>query len=323
MALKNTFREVAIKVAPKQPEMIDYLLEEAPIMELMPFAPTTNGINHVYEQLIDVTGNGIVDLDGELPNVDSATKLEQQNLSVFGGLIEAGEDKIKMFGGAGTYFASKMPQILKKTGADTERSVLYNNLRALAVQAKATEGLPDAADHLLSAGGDQNKNYSLLVVKWEPGNLSGLYDPNGFGRGMLFDMEAVNGGSLYFTKNSTQKTLGYGMRLKSYFGVLTANPRNVSAIVNIDISNSDPDEWDLPTANQIDDAIAAVRGTTGGNTMILVHPKLKSAMNIYKTSLMETTVDVMNLERRFMAWNGVPIVESYNFLRGNEPNVSV
>ena len=140
---------------------------------------------------------------------------------------------------------------------------------------------------------------------------------------MLFDMEPINGGQMYYTKSSEGKTLGYGMRLKSYFGVLTADPRNVASIVNIDISDADPTNWKLPTAMQIDDAIAAVRGATGGNTMILVHPKLKTALNSFKTSIMETTVEVMNLERRFDAWNGIPIVQSYNFLRGTEATVTL
>jgi len=323
MAINNTFREVAIKLAPKQPEMIDYVLEEAPIMELMPFQATTNGINHVYEELLDVEGNGLVDLDGELPNVGANTELKQVNLGILGGTMEVGEDKAKMLGGVGSYFASKLPAVFMKAAGATERSILYNNLRAAAIAARSNTGLVDRLDHAMSAGGSGSTNYSLIVVKWAPGAVQGLYDPNGFGRGMLFDMEPINGGQMYYTKSSEGKTLGYGMRLKSYFGVLTADPRNVASIVNIDISDADPTNWKLPTAMQIDDAIAAVRGATGGNTMILVHPKLKTALNSFKTSIMETTVEVMNLERRFDAWNGIPIVQSYNFLRGTEATVTL
>ena len=323
MALQNTFREVAIGLSPKQPQMVDYLLEDAPIMEMMPFYPTTQGMSHVYEELVDVTGNGLVELDSPLPFVNANTKIAQANLEVIGGLLEVGEDKAKLMGGAGNYFAGKVPKVLKKTGQDSERAVLYNNLRAAAIAAQANPGLVGNEDHLLSAGGNAGTNYSIIAVKWEEGMINGLYNPDGFGRGMLFDLEPVSGGSLYPTLESQSTVLGYGVRLKSYFGVLTANPRNVASIVNIDISDPDPDNWDLPTQNQLDDLISAVRGTQGGSTMLLMHPKVMNALNEYKAARLQTVVETTNFNRTFQAWNGIPMVTSYNFLRGTEANVVV
>jgi len=320
MSIKNTFREVAINLSAKQPELVEFILEEAPILEMMPFYPTSSGINHVYEELNSVSGNGLVDLDAELPSLEYQSELKQTSLSVLGGLIEVGEDKARLWGGPGRYFGQRIPSHLKETGANTEQSILYNNLRASAIAAAANTKLPGAADHKIDAQGAANTNYSIIAVKWEPGMISGLYDPAGFGRGMLFDMEPVSGGNVYLTKESAYKALGYGMRLKSYFGMLTANPRNVASIVNIDISDVDPDNWDLPTANQIDDLIQAVRGTTGGSTMLLMHPKVKTALNTYKAATLQTTVETTNFVRTFDAWNGIPIIQSYNFLQGTEPN---
>jgi len=323
MSIKNTFREVAIGLSSKQPELVDYLLEDAPILDVVPFQPTSSGLNHVYEELLDVTGAGLVDLDGELTNVDSTSELKQTALSILGGTIEVGEDKAKQFGSAGAYFAGKIPAVLRKTGADTETSILYNSLRSAAILARSNTSLTGRLDHAISATGNSNTNYSIICVKWEPGAVTGLYDPNGFGRGLLFDMEAINGGDLYYTKQSAYKTLGYGMRMKSYFSILTANPRNISTIVNIDISDANPANWDLPTSAQIDDIIDAVRGQVGGNTMLLMHPKVKSALGSFKEAKLNTFVQEGEYKRTFDAWNGIPLVTSYNFLNGTETNVTL
>lgn len=323
MALNNTFRELAISLSPKQTQLVDYTLEDSPVLEMIPFLPTSNGLNHVYEELLDVSGNGMVDMDSELPYLDANTELKQTSVSVLGGQMEVGEDKARQFGGPGAYFQSKLPVILKKSGSDTETSILYNSLRAGAIAAAANTKLVGRTDHLISAGGSDNTNYSIIAVRWEPGAVNGLYDPAGFGNGMFYDMEAINGGELYPTMKSAGKVLGYGMRLKQYIGMLVANPRNVASIVNIDISDADPDNWDLPTANQIDDIVAAVRGTTGGSTMLLMHPKVKTALNEFKASRLQTTVETTNFNRTYEAWNGIPMVETYNFKRGDEPNVAV
>lgn len=323
MSINNTFREVAINLSSKQPELVDYLLEDAPILEMIPFQPTSSGLNHVYEELKEVTGAGLTDLDGELTNVDTTTELKQTALSILGGTIEVGEDKAKQFGSAGAYFAGKIPSVLRKTGSDTETSILYNSLRAAAIAARSNTDLTGRLDHAISATGSANTNYSIICVKWEPGAVTGLYDPNGFGRGMLFDMEAINGGDLYYTKQSAYKTLGYGMRMKSYFSLLTANPRNIATIVNIDISDANPTNWKLPTSNQMDDIIDAVRGQTGGSTMLLMHPKVRSALGNFKEAKLSTYTTDGNYSRTFDAWNGIPIIQSYNFLRGSEANVTL
>lgn len=315
--LTNTFRELAIEMSPKQPEMVDQLLEEAPILGMIPLEAASHGLFNVYEELDSVTGNGLVDMDDELPEVSSNTKLKQVDLSIIGGKQYVGEDKAKKFGGAGQYFAKKQPAIMKKTGMDAETSVLYNNLRAFSIENDSTL----SGAHVFDAGGTESTNYSIIAVKWVPGEVTGLFDPDGFGRGLLMDIAPINGGELSnhtITTEAGEKTiLGYGVRYKSYFGMQTANARYVSSIVNIDIANDK-----LPTEKQIDNLITSVRGQMGGMTWLYMHPKVLTALYAYKASSLRTVTVTMDIDRTFEAWNGIPILPSYNFKDGTEARVT-
>lgn len=323
MVAKNAFRELAIQLSNKQPELVDWLLEETPALSLMPFFPTSDGMNHNYEVLEDVTGNGMVDGDSELPSVDARTALESTTLKILGGKMEVGEDKARQMGSAGAVFNSRLPHVLKKTGNSTETSLIYNSFRASAIKTRSDDELKDAAQHAIDAGGSGSTNYSIVIAKFEQGNLSGLYDPNGFGRGMLFDMQAINGGELYYLQDYPG-VLGYGMRLKSYFGVLTANPRNTSTIVNIDLTDDGGEFTAFPTAMQIDDALDAVRAAVGGNTVIYSHPRVISALrNTFKLDRLQLQTEDRNFDTQIDAWNGIPLIGTYNMASGDEPAVTL
>jgi hypothetical protein len=314
MSANNTFREVAIEHSQKQPKMVDQFLEDAPILEMIPFEETSHGLYNVYEELVDVTGAGLVDMDEALPIVDVTTKLDQVSLSVIGGKMFVGEDKARQFGGAGNYFAKKQGSVLRKTGMDLETAMLYNNIRAKAIES--------GGDHLIDAGGTGSTNYSILAVKWVSGETAGLYDPNGFGKGMLMDVKPLNGGNLsdFSTTTTDGRSVtisGYGIRMKSYVGMQLANARYVSSIVNVDLANDK-----LPTEAQIDDLIDSVRGQVGGSTWLYMHPKVYTSLFKYKGDSLEIRVSD-EIVRSFTTWNGIPIVTSYNFKKGTEAKVTV
>ncbi|MCK5603910.1 hypothetical protein KAR91_18630 [Candidatus Pacearchaeota archaeon] len=311
MAINNTFREIAIANSPKQPELVDSLLEESPILGTLPMAPTSNGLQHNYEEVKEVKGAGLLALDEALPTVDATTALEKIDVSVLGGEMEVGQDKARQFGSPGAYFNNKIPMILKKSGMDAETSILYNSIRAYAL----TNDSGLTGKHIINAGGSNNANYTMLAVKWSAGETTGLYDPSGFGRGVLMDQFAINGGNLY--KDSTGR-LVFGMAMKSYIGMQLANQRYVSAIVNIDTKV----EADIPTEAEIDLLIESVRGQQGGNTVLYMHPKVLTALNKYKASSLQTFNESNDVNRLFNYWNGIPIMTSYNFLEGTEPNVT-
>lgn len=306
MAVNKIFRDLAIANAKKQPQMVDALLEEAPIIAGMPMQASSHGFYNLFEEVKNVTGAGLIDVDDELPTVDADGELKQKDLSILGGTIFVGEDKANQFGGASAYFASKEPLIMKKTGEDLERTVVYNNLRAYAIaQGKA-----------VNIGGDQNVNFSVLAVTWTPGEMTGLYDPTGYGDGKMFDVKAVNGGDLFEKTVNGKTILGYGVRYKSTLGVQTANSRYISALVNIDVANDK-----LPTGGQIDRMLIDARQNQ--STVLYMHPIILAYLFEQKASSLQVFNSDNGIDRRIVTWNGTPIVTSYTFLNGTEANVVV
>lgn len=307
MSTKNTFRELAIESAKKQPGMVDAVTEEAPIFAMMPMQAASNGIQNKYEELKDVDGAQVIDLDDAIPAVDANGEIRTEDLNQIAGKMEVGEDKLNVLGTTiGGYFDKKLPSILRVTGANLETSILYNNIRAYA----------KANDKLASAGGSNDgAMFSMLCVKWVPGETTGLFNPKGWGNGKVFDFAQINGGNLYPLMTDSD-VLGYGQRMKLHIGVQLANPRYVSGIANIDLVASDSTDTGyvaLPTEAQIDDMLLEARSNPA-NTFIYMHPKVKNALNVYKGSALQTNVMDTNYNRTFDLWNGHRIVTSYNFL---------
>lgn len=307
MSIYNVFREVAIKNAPKQAVMVDALTEEAPIYAGVPTAASSHDFTNVYEQINAVDGAVVTDVDGALSTVNVASELKQTDLKSIAGVIEVGEDKAAAFGGAPAYFAHKMPAILRRTGANVEYDMIYNILRKAAID----------NGKLISAGGSGSANYTILCVKWTPGEIYGYYSQKMFGDGKVFDMTPLSGGSIY--KDASGRAV-YGMRMKTYFGVQVANPKNISAIVNIDIANATPK---TPSEAQINDLIQEARGNPA-NTMLYMHPKVYShVMKSYKATGVQYTNNDQNIAIGYNAFDGIKIVTSYNFINGTEATVSV
>ncbi|SBW12688.1 conserved hypothetical protein [uncultured Alphaproteobacteria bacterium] len=310
MAL-DTLRTVALDKSKKQPKQIDHLTEEAPILDLTPFVSATHDLWHVAEQLVSADAMSFVSFDQPLPSLSSDTALIKFDLAKMGGMIEVAEDKARQYGGHTKYFADKLAPVLKMTGMNTERVIVYNNLRQYALDqflaGKTTKTV-------YSAGGSANANYSIVAVRFEEGVCSGLYNPKGFGNGVLFDTEPLNGGSLY--KINAQGQTGYGVRLKTDLGFMLTGVRNVGAIVNIDPANNK-----LPTAMQMDDLLADIRATDSGRTMLFMHTRLKGAMcRTFKDDRVQMRPADKAIDRMIESWGGVPIVTSYNMYDGTEAN---
>lgn len=308
-----TLKELSILYAKKQPQQVDNITEDTPILRMLPFDEASHDLWNVYEEVEDVTGPGFVDLDAELSEMSVKSKLQKKDLSIMGGKASCGEDKAQMMGGAPRYFSRQEPVLLSKAGVTTEFAIIYNNIRAFAI----------AGSTKIDAGGSSNKNHCLLAVRFKKGIVGGLYSPKGFKNGAMLDVKAVNGGSLMefeVTRNGSKvKIFGYMVRYKGYFGFQIASSRNVSGIFNIDrVSTTQK----LPTAMQIDDLLANVRADNS-NTYLFCHPKLKPVLKSVKnTAYGITTKNVNDNTGIIERWDDVPIVSSYNFLDGIETNVS-
>jgi len=314
MSIFNFYRELSILTAEKQPGIIDALTEEAPILGMIPMQAASSGFQNVYENLVSVQGAETVDLDDELPEVDLTTELKQQDLGVIGGKMYVGDDKARKFGGASAYFNSKLPSILRETGANTEKSMIYNSIRKFAID----------NGNVTDIGGSSNKNFSAICVKWVPGETIGLFDETGPGNGKAMEVIDIGGKDTTFEKEFTladgtkKSILVKGVAFKTYFGLQLANDRNVSAMVNVDIDSATEK---FPTEAEFSNFILNARANPA-NTYIYMHPRFLNALKRYKSSHMDVlTVSTTDMDFRFNTWDGIPIITSYNFLNGTETNV--
>lgn len=309
-----TLKELAVLYATKQPKQVESITEDSPILNMIPFEEASHDMWNVYEDTLEITGAGFVNLDAELPVVGMKSELKKVDLSIMGGIAQVEEDKAQMFGGAPKYFAKQERAILRKSGQTAEYAILYNMIRAHAI----------ANSNKINAEGSSNKNHSILAVRFSPGECTGLYSPKGFANGAMLNVKALNGGNLMkvsVTRNgSTVEVLGYSVRYKGYFGFQIASKVTVGGIFNVDRVSATKK---LPTATQIDDLLAMVRANNA-STYLLMHPKLLSNLKDIRGNGNRITVMSSNINQPVILdrWDNIPIVTSYNFLDATETNVS-
>lgn len=312
----QTIRELALYYAKKQPKQVDWLTESAPILDSMRFEPSTHGLKHAYEVLDEVTGGSFVNIDSELPSVDATSNLNWQELSIIGGIHRCGEDKAKLLGGFSNYLGRKLPKIISKTGMNAETAIIYNILFDFARKNKK----------LVSATQTQSgeKYLSILAVRWQEGEMAGLYDPNGFGNpnsgvSGLIQVSPIAGGNKYEYTSGGKTKLVYGASLKGYFGTLVVNPNNIAGIVNIDSSAVAPDTLET----QLDEMLSSCRAGDGGTTVIYMHRTTLTKLFKFKSSKLQMGINETDVNRTVASWNGTPIVISYNFKNGIEPAMTL
>lgn len=307
MPVTGVFREVAIATAKKQSQEINALTEESPLYGNMPMMASSHPFTNVYEEINDISGAVVTDVDGALTAMDVKSELKDTNLKVAAGLIEVGEEKARPFGGHQAYFTKKMPGLLARTGNNIEYDLIYNFLRKYAID----------NERVVSAGGSGSANYSMICVKWSEDGVIGLFSPTMFGNGKVFEMTAVCNGAPYL---DSSKRMVYGLSVKTYLGLQMANPKHISGIVNIDLFNATPK---FPSEKQIDDMIIEARGNPS-NTVIYCHPKVYShALKSYKAAQVQVAPAENDPFRGFAKWDGIPIVTSWNFKNGDEGTVSL
>lgn len=303
MSIENgTLRELSQEYAKKQPHQVDSLTEEAPILDGIKFESATHALWNVAEEVTDIRGGGFVDMDAPLDYADVDSRLRKVDLSIMGTKMFCPEDKARAYGGKEKYFAKKTPKVLRKLGVDAEKAIVYRNL------------LPYAVDrgNLIDSGGAGNENCVLLAVRWVPGETCGLFSPTGFGQGTLINVTALSSGSLY---ENDHGILGYGVRMKGYFGMQLLNPKTVAALVNITPQTR-------PTAMQVDDLLDKVRASK--NTVLYCNPKVRTILGeIGKGAFMNMGPGDKAVDRRIAEWNGVPVITSYNFNEYSDAHIAV
>jgi len=300
MSETYNLKEIGLKFAKKQPKMADDLTEKTPILERLRWEAASHGLWNMAEKLTEITGAQFVNADAPLPVVNASTGLVKTDLSVLGGEMEQAQDTIDQFGGPAAYFAAKETMVLKQAGMDTERKLYYDNWMAKAI----------ADGNVMRTAATTGAVYTIMIVRFEEGINMGLFDPSGFKMGALLNRELLYGGSLYHLRSKTN-VLGYGVALKGRFGWQNISNKTVGLIANVQAAK-------LPTATQIDDLIADVRGTPS-DTLIMCHPKCRNmALAPFKQTALQMGVQDTEFNRQIDTWNGIPVVTSYNLLDGSE-----
>ncbi|MCI6539205.1 MAG: hypothetical protein MR460_03615 [Bilophila wadsworthia] len=304
MAVAQTLHEIALDKAKKRPELVDFLTEEAPILKMLKWIPATHGLWNVEEVLDSIQGASFTDLGAPLPSMKAETQLRQTYVNLLGGEVEVSKDKADQFGGAAKYFVRRENAFYKQAGMDTELAIWRDYWRKAALKHK-----------LVTKCGATANAYTILIVRFDQENNIGIYDPTQFNQGRLLDPEPLNGGSLYHLR-SQPGVAGYGVEYRGRFGWQLLNAeRAVFGLVNVDAEH-------LPTLTQIEDAIAAVRGTAT-NTYIFGHHKIvqKTFSAIKQADIMYVNGD-KDLQTIIGAINGIKIIGSYNLPDGTETAVA-
>lgn len=301
----STLHEICVKWARKQPGMADSLTEDAPILRVVKWKPSTHGLWNVAEKLEEVTGPSFVEPDAPLPTLRTNSSLVHTDLHVMGGTMEVPTQRALKFGGPAKYFADKQPIILRQAGMDTERQLMEKNwLKG----ARAVKNIKDA--------GGNSDGWYLLAVRFDDLNNVGLYDPDQFDQGRLFHIETPYNGAEHLLHGEYEGVYGFSVIYRANFGwqILDAK-RTCAAIVNIDEENK-------PTPAMIDDMLADVRAQPG-STYIFCGPKARIyGINPYKTDNVQLANNDRDASTRVETWNGVSIVVSHNFAK-KIPHINV
>lgn len=303
-----TLQELSVEYAKKQPHQVEYLTEESPILARIKWEASSHPLWNVVEKVDNIEGADFVEMNAPLPEMNVDSKLEKVELGIMGGRLFVPEDKAEMVGSKEKYFARKLPLILKEAGSKTEKRIIYENYRQYAID----NGKAVSAGGTAASSGASGL-YSMVIVRAVPGENGGLYSPNGFKNGAMLDVEPINGGNLYADDRGV---LGYGARVKGYFGMQLMNPKTVSAIVNISSSK-------LPSIKQINEQLVSAQANPG-NTAIYLHPMLKTWLESeYKKEVLRVDNTANGLNFRLSFWNEIPMISSYNFLFGTETAVTL
>ena len=291
----QTLREISTEFAQKQPHQVEYLLSGTPLLDKMPFVPSTHGLQHVFERISEIGEGAFVKVDQALPEADVSAELDRINLGVFGFRIEAGLDKVTLISGKDNfagYLARKAPKIMTKSG-----------MRFEADYAKLLKKYAIENGNVINAGGTGSDCHTIFVVRFIEDEVCGLYDENGFGSGALFDTIPLSGGNPYTDKNGVTV---YGADFKTYCGFMIENPHAVAIVTNI--------TKDKPLTQAMLDEACLMADVDGlGTAYIVGSGKSNQFINALKDP---HYTQGESYSTRIKDWNGTEIINDSNFPKG-------
>lgn len=319
MSMRDMFVEKAI-LSGADKAVVDSILRKAPFVGVMPTMAANKGRANVYEETVDIDALPQTELDAPLVSINATSKLGQANLFHLSAKQDIGVGKLNELGiSAPEYFASKAAKVFGRTAQGLERTFI-NQIRDTAVAVAKKTGTEFTGKQAKSlAGSTSNSQFSISIVTFAEGEVTGLYNPTGFGDMGMFDVSQVGGGTRLDANNVEQYTYAYRMDA----GFQIANPKYATTIVNIEnaadlvgsITTAKLDYW---LSVMLERAFPEE-----GNTLIVMSPALLTAINhAFKVNDIRFASEIANYETRLSAWDGIPILTSRNILSGTEAVIS-
>jgi hypothetical protein len=305
--MATTITDVARELSKKQETLVNSLVENSPLLAILPFEEATHHLFHAYEDVQEITAGDFIDIDGDVPDVGIESALLRTDLSIIAGKDIAGIDKVNQYGGLSKYTEKRMPSVIESTGMKTDRTLYYNLFRQNAIDYGNVQEF--ATPSTGSTG------YSITAIRFQRGVCTGLFDPTGFGDGKILDTKFINKGEEFLDGDKFVQ----GWHLRGYTGGLVASSKNVAAIVNIDI---DEVGTDTTVPDIIDEMLLQCRSGMG-DTVLVMHPRVKNKLRAFKGEKLQINVAEKSFSRNIDVWEGVPIIEDYNLLEGTEALVAL
>lgn len=315
---KNGLREVLLSHEPKQPQLVNTITEDAPIVggDVL-FMPASHNIINKYEKAREVQGPKRVDLDAPLKLMNVVTDLKETKLFKIAGLLELPVDRIESATPEwmAQWMARKLPLTLQAGMADIERSYLYDILLASCLES------PGRTKNM-NASASGNNYLSILGCVYDEGNNCGLYNANranpmggaaGAGNGeqqqsSFFRIDVKwNGGRGDLSNGAS----GYAWDVSAMLGFQQANEKKEAAIVNID-------EDHFPTYLDLIEFARKLRGQNVARKHIFMSPTTAGIIiSKYSNTNSNNSLITVGPDGRLRIL-GIPVTESENFITDEE-----
>lgn len=316
--MKNTIQELNFKLTEKQQGLVNTLVEDNPIIATIPVKPSTHGIYNVYGKVTDITAMDEVDYDDDLPAVDISFELGRTRLGKIGGKMYLPKDAATEMGGYTAYLNDKLPGIIKKSGNEQEYRIFYKGFLKAAI---------DNGKAVSCGGTTANSQRSMVAVTYDMDTTVGLYNAKTLSNGKVFEQLVLNGGNEYEITHNGKTFIGKGVATFMQFGLQLADPRNVAALVNIELgpNQSNPEKYTgLPTIKQLDDLLSGIRATAARSVIYCDAYVSKAIAAQYKLPRIQiANGSTAGVQYAAYDWQGIPIVTSYNLSNGKDPVVTI
>jgi hypothetical protein len=307
----KTLRDWAVDYADKGMQtVIEDFVKASGFLATAPFRPATHNSYHRYKVADNLLFGGFRALNGSLIPNNPTKSIQQEDLHELSQLETMDPTYVKDLGvSVQEAFNMDAPQTIEGMSQTLAKQFFYGTtgagsadgfigLRQLAIE----NGLNQ------SMGGDEAKSSTIFVVRWQPGVMEGLFNPQFLSTGQLITSELMHGGDTYTvttdTSTGAQKPV-VGALYQSYLGMLKAGAFNVAVITNVEDATGDK-----VTAAAIDKAIEQVKGySNAGNTFIYMNSRCYRLTNELKVSKLQTLPESTSFSNRMATWDGmIPIV---------------